>query len=150
MSDQEPAQQNLGIPIAYYLERYHRGEGETAFHCLLEMSDAVLPALMTEYHQTGDIPFRVFLLNVIWQNRQPSVVPFLEKALWDPEPEVWKEALDGLVALASPASLKVLLGARTMNVLDRPGGTEWVEWIDEAIEQVNKKIESTNEPNQTP
>lgn len=41
----------------------------------------------------------------------PRVLDF--EALLDDEPEVWKEAIDGLIALASPESLEALRRANT-------------------------------------
>lgn len=99
--------------IAWYLERHREGDGSTAFHGLIQLDSAALPELVSEYHAAVDTRLRVFLLEVIWQHRQQSVVPVLAAALFDPEPQVWKEALDGLVALASPSSVEALRAART-------------------------------------
>lgn len=121
--------------IAYYLERYREGDDENAFHSLVELDHQVLPELLAEFRAATDPRLRVFLLGVIWQHRQPSVIPFLGEALLDSEPRVWREALDGLVALASPASLEALRAARTRHFSERRDTEEFRNWLEEAIEQ---------------
>lgn len=70
------------------------------------------------------------LVEAIWQHRQPSVIGFLADVLGDPVPVVWKQALDGLVTLASPESMRVLRSAA-----DNECDAERRAWIEEAIEQ---------------
>src|SRR5947199_3363757 len=99
--------------IAYYLERLRQGHGDDAYHGLLEMPDEILPELMAAFRAETDTEIREFLVGVIWEHRQQSVISFLGEALLDSEPRVWKQALDGLVAFASPAALEALRAART-------------------------------------
>ena len=54
----------------------------------------------------------------------------------DPAPEVWKQALDGLVCLASPEAWRALRSAA-----DGEDDEERRAWIEEAIEQVGDAIE---------
>jgi hypothetical protein len=126
--------------IAHYLERYHMGDADGAFHGLLELDQASLPELMHEFREATDTRLRVFLLGVIWQHRQQSVIPVLGEALLDSEPPVWREALDGLVALASPASLEALYAARTRHFTRQQDEEEFHRWLEEAIEQTEVEI----------
>ena len=127
--------------IAYYLERYRDGDADCALHGLLELDHEVLPELASEFRATTDTRLRVFLLGVIWQHRQQSVVPLLAEALLDSEPRVWREALDGLVTLASPASLEALRAARTRHFTKQHDAEEFRRWLEEAIEQAETEAQ---------
>lgn len=126
--------------ISWYLERYRKGDGSTAFHGLTQLDPAALPELVSKYHAAVDTRLRVFLLEVIWQHRQQSVVPILAEALFDPEPQVWKEAMDGLVALASPSSVEALRAARTRGFSQTREAEEFRLWLEEAIEQAETAV----------
>jgi hypothetical protein len=123
------------IQITYHLDRFRKDNHEDAFFGLLEMSHEILPELMAVFRRENDIRVRAFLVEVIWQHRQASVIPFLGEALGDSEPTVWKQALDGLVALASPAALDTLRAARLQQRT-----ADFGRWLDEAIEQVESEI----------
>jgi HEAT repeat protein len=127
--------------IAYYLERYRESDADSAFHGLLELDHVALPELAAEFRAATDTRLRVFLLGVIWQHRQQSVIPLLAEALLDSEPRVWREALDGLVALASPASLAALRAARTRHFTKQHDAEEFRRWLEEAIEQAEMEAQ---------
>jgi hypothetical protein len=145
--------------IAYYLERFREGSDQ-AYHGLLETSYEILPELIARCRAEKDIGLRVFLMRIVWERcqdavmpfvgdalsdlkagREPavtaarSIIPFLGDALCDPEPQVWKGALDGLVALASPALLEALRAARPCHFPRHREGQEFRRWLEEAIEQ---------------
>lgn len=126
--------------IAYYLERYHMGDADGAFHGLLELDQASLPELVHEFRAATDTRLRVFLLGVIWQHRQQSAIPVLTEALLDSDAPVWREALDGLVALASPASIEALYAARTRSFTTQEDAKEFRCWLEEAIEQADIEV----------
>ncbi len=86
--------------IACSLERYRLGFVDEAFHGLLELEPVALPELVEVYRAETNISTRRFLLNVLWQHRNPAVTPILAEALSDRESEIWQEAMDGLVAIA--------------------------------------------------
>jgi hypothetical protein len=121
--------------IADYVRCFRGGDVETAFHGLLESGHDILPDLVAAFHGASDGRVREFLVEVIWQHRQQSVIPFLGEALWDPEPRVWRQALDGLVTLASPAAIEVLRAARTRQFSQPSEAAEFRGWLEEAIEQ---------------
>ena len=121
--------------IAYYLERYREGDADSAFHGLLGIEHGVVSELMAEFRAATDTQLRGFLLSVIWQHRHQSVIPLLAEAVFDSEPRVWREALDGLVSLASPASLEALRAARVRHFSKQSDEEEFRRWLEEAIEQ---------------
>ena len=121
--------------ITDYLDQFRRGDTDNAFHGLLELDRDVLPELMADARTEPDIRIREFLVGVIWQYRDPSVIPFLGDMLSDSEPRMWQQALNGLVTLASPASLEVLRAARTRSFPTPQASEEFRRWLEEAIEQ---------------
>lgn len=124
--------------IAYYLQRYRDGDGG-AFHSLIEMDHCVIPELITKFRNEPDASLREFIVEIIWQHRDPLAIPFLGEALQDSEPAVWKEAIDGLVTLASPAALKELHAAKGRHFASKSDAEEFRGWIDEAIQQIADK-----------
>lgn len=119
-----------------YIERARSGDHEGAFHGLRELDSDALPALQEAYRCEGDPVVRSLLVEAVWQHRQPSAIGFLADVLGDPTPVVWKQALDGLVTLASPESLRLLRSAA-----DGECDAERRDWIEEAIEQSADAIE---------
>ncbi len=69
------------------------------------------------------------MVELAWQIRSPLALPFLAEALADDEPGVWKEALDGLVALGGEPARQILRVAMTS------AEREKATWIEEAIQQ---------------
>ena len=121
--------------IDYYLEMFRQGNSENAFHGLLELDHDILPELIAVFRGEQDIALRELLLEVIWQYREHSVVPLLGEALRDTQPRIWRQALNGLVALASPEALDILRAARTQQFPTARETEEFRHWLNEAIEQ---------------
>jgi hypothetical protein len=121
----------------YYLNRAKNGDREAAFCGLIELPRHLLPDLEDAYRDEADPLIRALIVHAVWQHRLPSSVGFLAAALEDPRPDVWKEALDGLVTLASAESRQVLELAK-----HRAGEQDETlrAWIEEAIEQVDELI----------
>ena len=119
--------------IAQYLEMVSCGDSEIAFHGLIELGREILPGLIEAFRAERDPVIRAFLVGIIWKNREQSAIGFLGEALLDPEPPVWREALDGLVTLASPQALEIMRAARTWG--SQSGSDDFICWIDEAIAQ---------------
>jgi hypothetical protein len=67
--------------IDNYLEKFRQGDHEEAFHGLFEMPHDILPELMAAFRKEKDGEVRAFLVEMVWQHRQPSSVPFLKEAL---------------------------------------------------------------------
>jgi HEAT repeat protein len=120
------------------LELAKAGHREAAFRRLLDLGEEAIPRLAEAYRAESDPGVRNLLVEVIWQLRSPSSIEFLGEALQDPNPEVWKQALDGLATLASPESLQILESAR-----DRVGvvDDDFRSWVEGAIEDVSGRID---------
>jgi hypothetical protein len=127
--------------IAYYLDRYRAGDVENAFHSLAELEHEALPELIALYRATSDTDLRLFLLKVIIEHRQHSIIPLLAEALHAPEKSIWRQALDGLVILASPAALEALHAARSRAFSKPRDAEDFRSWIDEAIEQTEEGMQ---------
>ena len=150
--------------IAYYLEQLRQGQVDSAYHGLLETNYEMLPELIAVFRTETDTRTREFLLGVIWERweqamaryagdalrdyqegREPAVtlartiIPLLGEALLDPEPLVWRQALDGLVGFASPAAMDVLRAARTRQFERQQDTEEFRRWLEEAIEQAQRR-----------
>jgi hypothetical protein len=123
--------------ITEQLLRFRQGDRDSAFFAFVEMDHGVLPDLMSTFRAESDRDIRAFLIEVIWQHRQQSVIPFFGEALRDSEPMVWKEAMDGLVALACPAALDVLRSARSRQLSRPQDAAEFQRWLEEAIKQAS-------------
>lgn len=126
------------INIDTCLELANTGHREAAFHCLFELGERAIPRLAAAYRSEAEPAVRNLLVEVIWQLRSPTSIELLGEALQDPAPEVWKQALDGLVTLASPESLRILEAAR-----DRVGVSldDFQSWVEGAIEDVSGRID---------
>ncbi|MDB6065563.1 MAG: hypothetical protein JWR26_1771 [Pedosphaera sp.] len=94
-----------------------------------------------EIFQSENTPdIRGELIRIIWQDRQPSTIPFLGKALSDSSPEVWKSALDGLVAVSSPEAIPILKAALNRVLSTKRKTDTFRKWVEEAIEQLTANI----------
>lgn len=125
---------NLAEIATYYIDQARQGNEEDAFHSLLEQDPAIIPILQDAYRTEPDPDVVALLVEVIWQFRDPKAIPFLEEALRDARPRVWKSALDGLVTLGGTESAKVL--ERTLAAI-QASDPKRAEWISEALEQVH-------------
>ncbi len=117
--------------VDYYISKARSGDLGKAFHGLRELDHNALPAMQSAYRCENDPIVRSLIVEAIWQHRQVSVIDFLADVLQDPAPEVWKQALDGLVTLASQEAKFVLQRAEAME-----DDEERRAWFGEAIEQV--------------
>jgi len=127
--------QRFASQIAYYLEMFRQGDADNAFHGLVEIDRDILPELMAVFRAERDARTRELLVHVIWEYREQSAIPFLGEALLEAEPCVWRQALNGLVTLASPAALDVLLAARVRQFPGYRESEEFRRELEEAIQQ---------------
>ena len=108
-------------------------EGDNnAYHTLLDADTSILPVLIQQFAAHTDGVDRVRIIEVIWQHRDKATIPFLASALYDPHPDVWQQALDGLVAIGGAESHTALAEFRS----DISRDNERVLWVDEAIGQM--------------
>jgi len=124
--------------IASCLDLARERHREGALQGLMDLGEPALPGLLDAYRSEPDPGVRAVIVEAVWQLRTHAAVDFLGEALQDPDAEVWRQALDGLVTLASPESLHVLESARDRIGEDRE---EFREWVDGAIEDVSGRID---------
>jgi HEAT repeats len=123
--------------VDFYLNQARNGEVDAAFHGLIELGDDAIPALQQAYRTESDSAIRALIVEAVWQHRLPATIDFLAVALIDPHPDVWKQALDGLVTLASAESRDVLEAALEHA---SAGDAEYRDWIREAIGQIDEIV----------
>jgi HEAT repeat protein len=121
--------------IDHYLREWDSRGWAGAYHGLIEMGPRILPVLEDRLAGSREAPFRAALVELARQLRTEDALPLLTRGLRDRAPEVWKAALDGLVALASPAAIAVLEDAARRAPPGRTRADDWSDWIGEALEQ---------------
>ncbi len=121
--------------LARYLVEAREGDRDTALFGLIELDHSVLPLLEAAYRSEPKGPVRALLVEASWQHRQQSVAPFLFEALNDADNETWRQALDGLVALASPTILDGLESALRVEA-----DASRRQWFAEALDQIRQAI----------
>jgi len=132
----------VATDIREILEKFHRGAEEEAFFELLEMPGDVMSALTTAFRTEQNPALRGFLVKVAWQRGDRQAIALLAEAVNESDEEIWQEALDGLVALASPEAVAVLTAARTRELADRSETQRFQSWVSEAIEYIRQIIPS--------
>jgi HEAT repeat protein len=113
--------------------------GEDAL-CALTSSREALPFVAEAYHREPDAKRRQSVIHCLWQYRDVAVLPTLRMALRDADERVWKEALDGFVALGGGAVQRALEEERGALSQDAKAKVKR-EWIDEAIEQIQSSAD---------
>lgn len=106
---------------------------ENAFHTLIEADKAIIPLLVQQFTSHTCGADRARITEVIWQHRERTTIPFLASALHDPDSDVWRTAIDGLVALGGIEAHNALLEYRS-NISTYH---EHASWVNEAIGQVH-------------
>lgn len=110
---------------------------DSSFHTLVEADRTIIPLLVQQFTNRACGADRARIIEVIWQHRDRTTIPFLASALCDEYPEVWKQAIDALVTIGGDQSLDAL---RTFcDRLDK--GDARSSWIAEAIDQIESQQE---------
>jgi HEAT repeats len=128
----------LMLTIASYLDWAKTGNRVAALEALVDLGESAIPRLVEAYRAEKEPALRALIVEAVWQIRSHASLAFLGEALQDPSPEVWRQALDGLVTLATPESLQTLEGAR-----DTASGAneDFRAWVEGAIEDVSGRID---------
>jgi HEAT repeat protein len=132
--------------VEHYLREWDSRGWASAYHSLVELGPRVLPELEKRLATSRDRTLRAALVELAGQFHSEDSLPLFEAALRDPSPEVWKAALDGLVALASPASLLLLEEAAARRPPGRTAFPEWEAWVREALQQARAELEARGDP----
>jgi len=121
--------------IQHYLREWDSSGWGGAFHSLVEMGPRILPELEDQFETSRNPRFRAALVELARYLHAEEALPLFDSALRDPSPEVWKAALDGLVDLASPASLRLLQEAAEREPPGSTADADWKTWLVEALQQ---------------
>jgi hypothetical protein len=108
------------------------------YHPKLDYGIAALPFFAAAFERETHPEHRVRLVRVIWEFRDNSALPLLSIALQDSFSEVWKESLDGIVAIGGEKGLAVLKDA--LATVPDTDASDKRSWIMEAISQVEERI----------
>ena len=130
----------MELEVRAVLDKFRSGEEEAAFFELLEIPGDVLPALIDVFRTEPDAAIRALLVRVAWERRDHSALSFLGEALSQLQEEVWQQALDGLVAFASPEALEILQRARNRDCEHDTAARRLGLWLEEAIQQVEFEL----------
>jgi hypothetical protein len=121
-----------------FLELARKGHNEAALQGLIDLGEPAIELLSASYRGESSASVRALIVEAVWQIRSHASVDFLGEALLDPAPEVWRQALDGLVTLASAQSLQILESTRDQLGDNRP---ELGDWLDGAIDDVRGRVD---------
>jgi hypothetical protein len=130
----------MELDVRAALDKFRSGDEEAAFFELLEIPGDVLPALIDAFRIEANAAIRALLVRVAWERRDHSALSFLGEALNELQEQVWQQALDGLVAFASPESLEILRRARHRDCEDDAAARRFRLWLEEAIQQVEFEL----------
>ena len=127
--------QDLSTQAAYYLEQLKsfRCDWDNVYHSLIEADHGIIPLLIAAFRNEPHPTIRAFLVEVIWQHRLPDTTVFLAEVLEDSNSTVWKNALDGLVALSTPEAIEVLRVAKRRATTMQ---SDQIRCIEEALELI--------------
>jgi HEAT repeat protein len=103
---------------------------DDAWHSLVEAGPTALPDVVRAFDAAGDPSVKVDLAQIISEYRSSDSVPLLETLLRNPDGDLWKQALDGLVMIGGKTALDALAVAKVTMAPEKR------EWIDEAIAQI--------------
>lgn len=115
----------------YYLRKII---DEDSFFALIEAGDDILPRLEAQFQKESKSERRAAITQIIWEHRNSKSLVFLAHALADPSESVWKEALNGFVAIGGEEARDQLLSALLTSVPNK------TSWIIEAIDQISESL----------
>ena len=118
--------------LAAQVQQLLTPNAQLAIANLLALSPVVLPDLIDEFWHARNPELRATLVFVIAQFGDPAALEFLIAAMDDVHEQTWMNALDGLVNIGGPATMRRLTSFMvSLNPDDIRGA-----WIMETIEQI--------------
>ena len=124
------------VYVAHYVKRLVGPDSEDAYHSLIEAGEVIVPHLIEAFRVETNPTVRSILVEIVGQYRLSETAEFLAEALTDSISEVWKSALDGLVTLGGSLAIQMLKSAKQHFQANGQTKAIQVEWINEAIQQV--------------
>jgi HEAT repeat protein len=105
---------------------------DDAWHSLVELGPAALPHVVNAFEAQPKRSVAVALIRVLSEYRTRDALPFFTTLLGSAECEIWKTALDGIVAMGDESAIALL------REISEALGTEKRSWVEEAISQIKK------------
>lgn len=130
-----PLTREIAALVEHYLGEWDSRGWASAYHSLVELGPQILPEVERRFFASRDSAFRAALVEMARRMSSVDALSLFDAALRDASPEVWKNGLDGLVALATPGAIAVLEAAAPRSPPGRTSREEWEGWVLEAIEQ---------------
>jgi hypothetical protein len=128
--------------VLYYWEQLRKGNFEDAYHSLIELDDSYLPELIDCFYQEKNAHIQAILLEAIWQHRSATTLGYLKSLLTNANPDIWKLALDGIIAINNSQGLKILEDEKVrLQTLDSKTVSERLEWVEESYNQLQDNLE---------
>ena len=121
--------------IAHYLHQFRQSKSEDAFFALIHLDESQVPNLINAYRDETNADIQALLVEIISHYKQPTSLGLLTNALQSPNPQVWKNALDGIVSIGGQASIQVLEEEKQRLLVEKHF-SERLEWIEEALQQI--------------
>jgi hypothetical protein len=104
---------------------------------LVDLGRAIVPFVTHAYADEANPQIREYLVRAAWKAAPTEALPVMAEAIDDPEPSVWKEAIDGLVAIGNADAAKVL---RTARACDPERAADelcsFSDWVHDALAQM--------------
>ncbi len=132
--------------VEHYLKEWPGAGWAQAFHRLVELGAPALPSLAEGFEDARDPRLRAEVVAIAGFLRTDAALPLFASALADPSPDVWKAALDALVALATDGALGVLVAARSAPAPGDVEPAEYDAWVVEAIRQAQETLDQRRTP----
>ena len=123
--------------IAHYLLQLRQSKSEDTFFALIHLDESQVPDLINTYHDETNVDIQALLVEIISHYRQQASLSFLASALQNHNPQIWKNALDGIVSIGGQASIQ-MLEAQKQRLFVEKHSSERVEWIEEALQQIQE------------
>jgi hypothetical protein len=122
--------------ILHDLSELDRPNSEDALFRLLHLERESFPILVGAFRRASRPALRAKIIEVAWRLRWLEAIPLLVEAVRDPADAVWKEGLNGLVAIGGDAGFQALIDLQTEHARLSPPGATKLEWIEEALQQI--------------
>jgi hypothetical protein len=98
--------------VDYYVSRLSGPMADDAWHSLVEAGPTALPEVVRAFGAAGAPSVKAYLVQIISEYRSSECIPFLEELLRNPDGDLWRRALDGLVMIGGKSALDALTIAK--------------------------------------
>jgi HEAT repeat protein len=119
--------------VKYYVNQLSGDHADDAWHSLVELGPAALPHIVHAFEAQSERSVAVALIRVASEYRTREALLFLATLLGATDGEIWKTALDGIVAVGDASAITCLREA------SEALGTEKRQWVEEAVNQIKER-----------